>query len=262
LFFIFGVTWILTSDTLLGKISTSLQLSISSVTFLNCIKGVFFILVTSVLIYFSLKRSLRKIEKSQREYKDLFYGNPAPMFIFDYKKLHFLAVNNAAITKYGFSKGEFGKMNILDIRPEEDFDKAKSVIEDNVQEFDDKGFWRHKKKTGEIFWVHVFSHITHFDGVDARLILAYDINEQQIAKEKVRQQNQVLREIARVQSHQMRAPVATILGLNSVIDYTNFSNPSNYEVLEKLNVSVRQLDLMIKDIVRSTEGLDLELTKS
>ena len=37
----------------------------------------------------------------------LFYGNPLPMWVFDNETLQFLAVNDAALAKYGWSKEEF-----------------------------------------------------------------------------------------------------------------------------------------------------------
>ena len=57
---------------------------------------------------------------SERKYRLLFDGNPLPMWVFDRETLRFLAVNDAAIAHYGFSREEFLAMGIADIRPPEE----------------------------------------------------------------------------------------------------------------------------------------------
>jgi PAS domain-containing protein len=47
-------------------------------------------------------------------------NSPVPMWMHDRKTLAFVAVNSAAMAFYGFSRGEFIQMTILDIRPPED----------------------------------------------------------------------------------------------------------------------------------------------
>ena len=42
------------------------------------------------------------------------------MWVFDAETLEFLAVNDAAIRHYGYSREEFLSMNIMDIHPAED----------------------------------------------------------------------------------------------------------------------------------------------
>jgi hypothetical protein len=42
------------------------------------------------------------------------------MWVFDISTLGFIAVNEAAVRHYGYSRNEFLSMTILDIRPSED----------------------------------------------------------------------------------------------------------------------------------------------
>ena len=49
------------------------------------------------------------LENSEKRYRDLFESNPLPMWVYDIATLHFLAVNNAAILHYGYSKEEFSR---------------------------------------------------------------------------------------------------------------------------------------------------------
>lgn len=52
----------------------------------------------------------------------LFQNHPDPMWVYDAETLAFLAVNEAAIAQYGYSRAEFLAMSIADIRPAEDID--------------------------------------------------------------------------------------------------------------------------------------------
>ncbi len=49
-----------------------------------------------------------------------FENNPTSMWIYDLETLCFLAVNNAAIHSYGYSRKEFLEMTLKDIRPSKD----------------------------------------------------------------------------------------------------------------------------------------------
>ena len=44
---------------------------------------------------------------SEQQYRLLFDSNPHPMWVFDVETLAFLAVNDAAVRLYGFSRDEF-----------------------------------------------------------------------------------------------------------------------------------------------------------
>ena len=53
-------------------------------------------------------------------FEQLFHANPQPMWIYDVETLAFLAVNDAAVERYGWSREEFLGMSIRDIRPQHD----------------------------------------------------------------------------------------------------------------------------------------------
>ncbi len=68
-------------------------------------------------------------------------------------------------------------------------------------------------------------------------------------------QNMRLKEIAQVQSHQVRGPVATIMGLQQLINATNPHDPINTDVLEGIQVACHTLDMMIRDIDKKTQAV-------
>ena len=50
----------------------------------------------------------------------MFVLNPLPIYVFDNATLSILAVNDAAVAKYGWSREEFLDLTIEDIRPPEE----------------------------------------------------------------------------------------------------------------------------------------------
>ena len=124
------------------------------------------------------KNSIAKNKYTIKEYKRQFENGPIPMWIIDSKTMKFLAVNNIAVEKYGYSKEEFSKMTIKDIRPQGDVESMVKKYNEKRTAYYDAGNWRHLKKNGEEFYVHVYSHSTEYNGIEARLSFAIDVNEQ------------------------------------------------------------------------------------
>lgn len=103
------------------------------------------------------------------QYRILFEKNPQPMWIYDLETLSFLAVNDAAICHYGYSREEFLSMTITDMRPQEDALLASRVAS--------AALFRHRKKDGSIISVEITSYSVTFKGRRAKIVLSNDITE-------------------------------------------------------------------------------------
>ncbi len=125
------------------------------------------------------------LRESETQYRLLFENNPIPMWVYDLKTLRFLDVNAATITRYGFSKDEFLKMSIKDIRPPEEIPLLEKNIAERTETLQTSGPWRHRTKSGETFFVEIFSHSLAYFGENARLVMVNDITEKQIAQQKL-----------------------------------------------------------------------------
>jgi GAF domain-containing protein len=66
---------------------------------------------------------------------------------------------------------------------------------------------------------------------------------------KLKKQNSILREIARIESHELRQPVASIMGLMMLIKENPYTEEPEY--VELLDKSVNQLDERIRKIVEN-----------
>ncbi len=129
----------------------------------------------------------RKLDQSERNYRQLFDANPLPMWVFDLETLAFLAVNDAAIAHYGYSREEFLSMTIADIRPDEEMQRMLLMVDQLVSEDKpESGIWRHRRIDGTQMDVEVRSHLIDFRGRRANMVLAQDISERLRAEAQIR----------------------------------------------------------------------------
>lgn len=70
--------------------------------------------------------------------------------------------------------------------------------------------------------------------------------------DQTRTQNDALREIAWIQSHKMRKPIASIKGLIQLFNYEKPADAANIEVLKKFESLSNEIDEIIKDINHKT----------
>jgi PAS domain S-box-containing protein len=134
-----------------------------------------------------------ELKTSEENYRYLFENNPHPMWIYDLSNFKFLAVNNTAIQKYGYSKDEFLSMTLYDIRPEYEWNKLKDSLTDELDEIQKSGPWKHKLKTGKIILVNIISHRIDFQGIEARLVIADDVTEKIKAEQSLIESEKKLR---------------------------------------------------------------------
>lgn len=130
----------------------------------------------------ALGLSQEELRRCEQAHRLLFENHPQPLWIYDIETLAFLEVNNAAISKYGYSRDEFLAMTIADIRPEEDVPALIKMISQVTEGIDEAGIWRHQTKSGAILDVEIISHVLIFQGRRAELVLANDITARRQAE--------------------------------------------------------------------------------
>ncbi|REL29130.1 PAS domain S-box protein [Rhodohalobacter sp. SW132] len=156
--------------------------------------------LSSTLLYKSIVYSIERnsfslrLKKSERNYRHLFELSPVPMWVYDLTTLTFLDVNEAAIKHYGYSKDEFLKMTIRDIRLQEERENMDKAIQSIRSEpmATGSGIHRHKKKNGEIIQVEVSGSAIEYKDRSARLVLADDITEKLREQQRLKQLESVV----------------------------------------------------------------------
>ena len=120
-------------------------------------------------------------------YKRIFDESPAPMYIYDFETYRFLAVNDSALHQYDYSRDEFLSMTAKQIRPDDEIDAFTIASGSTAKKYVDFGRWRHKKKNGDTFFVHIYSHFIEFNGRKAKSVVALDIDQKVKAEQAVQE---------------------------------------------------------------------------
>jgi signal transduction histidine kinase len=79
--------------------------------------------------------------------------------------------------------------------------------------------------------------------------------ENKKSEKRMAEQNKRLQDIAAVSSHEIRRPVATILGLVNLFDRAKLDNPLNKEIIGHLETTSLELDDVIHIIVEKTMNI-------
>jgi PAS domain S-box-containing protein len=125
-----------------------------------------------------------ELEAAELRYRLLFEKSPQPMWVHDLQTLAFLAVNEAAVRQYGYSRKEFLRMTIVDLRPTEDISMP---VAQEGRGLERARTQRHRKKSGRLIDVEITSHAFDWAGQPAQLVLATDVTERKRAEDGLRQ---------------------------------------------------------------------------
>lgn len=188
-YLIAAALWILATDSLI------LALGIDESTF-QLFKGMLFVLVTALVLWVVLSREERlraaatedaethrtALAQREHEYRALFDSNPQPMWVLDEETQAFLAVNQAALDAYGFSRDEFLSMTAADVLAPDEADADRDLLARATC---------HRTKGGDVLYVDVASNEVHFEGHrGAALVLAHDVTARLEAERALREAKQ------------------------------------------------------------------------
>ncbi len=212
-------------------------------------------------------------DDSEARYRELFDSNPQPMWVFDLQSLAFLAVNDAAVIQYGYSRDEFLSMTIRDIRPAEEQRRLDKELGRDRVGLNTAGVWRHRRKDGREMDVEIASHPVMHAGRPAKLVLASDVTERCRVDAELKHHRQNLEELvaartvelaqARRQaedanqaksaflanmSHEIRTPMNAIVGLNFLLRRAGVT-PEQASRLDKIDTASQHLLAIINDIL-------------
>lgn len=141
----------------------------------------------------SLAEQEKKVSEARRQQELLFSSNPYPMYVHDRATLRFLDVNAAAVQSYGYSKDEFLRMTLLDLRPPEDVQDFLEVVHQEFSGCRRPGIRRHRRKDGSLLLVEIAGYQYDQDGKSRELVVALDVTERQHTQEALRESENTLK---------------------------------------------------------------------
>lgn len=133
---------------------------------------------------------------------------------------------------------------------------AKALANSHTEYFFDE--FRFLKADGQIAFVeHRSVFVRDANGRATRAVGAMiDVTQHNEKMLKIAQQNAQLKEIAWMQSHLVRAPLANLMGLTTLLQELEECNESTQQYIEGIIDSANKLDSVVKRIVSRSEQLD------
>ena len=219
--------------------------------------------LSSMALYKSMLHSIERkkiilhLEESEKRYSDLFHLSPLPMWVYDTETYRILDVNNSAVLHYEYSYETFLTMTMKEIIVDD-----KTLLSENAcKDSGESGYvlshdyFFHRKKNGERIRVDVCTNVVQFNGKQAKLVIVNDITEKVKYIEAIESQNKQLKEIAWIQSHVVRAPLARMMGIVNVLKTTEIGSDEQKNLFDHFIESGSELDIIIKDITQKTKNI-------
>ncbi len=170
----------------------------------------------------------------------LFASSPLPSWVYDLETLRFLAVNEAAVRKYGWSRDEFLAMTLLDIRPAEDHARLRSDVEHRPARFQVSQGWRHTLEDGTLIDVQISSQEIEYEGRPAAMVVVLDVTEQLRAERALREAEERFSKVFRASPH---AVLVSTLDDGQILDanpaYCELSGYAREELVGRRTMDLR-----------------------
>jgi PAS domain S-box-containing protein len=215
-----------------------------------------------------------QLRVSERDHRMLFEGNPQPMIAYEEDTLEIVAVSNAAVADYGYTREEFLTMKINDLHPPEDVPALMRHFE-SMRRRSRAGFttgWqtRHQYKNGTIIDVEVSSDDVMLRGRKCRMALCQDVTvrnrataELAVARDQAIEASNTKSAFLANVSHEIRTPMNGVLGMNELLLDTELDGEQR-ELAQQVARSGEHMLAIINDILDiskiETGQLELDLT--
>ena len=220
-------------------------------------------LTTSVRLRLHRQRAVNARQAEQMlaaelQYRLLFEHNPQPMLAYARDTLAIVAVSNAMVARYGYTREELLTMTIRDLAPLEDLDELDSYVA-TAGKGERRGLvsrpWRHRYKDGTIIDAEITSDDCELDGRACRIVLSQDVTERNAAIAALAGARDQAVEASKVKSaflanvsHEIRTPMNGVIGMNELLLDTALDDEQR-TYAEQVARSGEQMMAIINDIL-------------
>jgi len=138
----------------------------------------------------SIRFDITGFKRREASFRLMFDANPLPMWVFDRETLQFLAVNDAALAHYGYTRDQFLALKLTDIRAHEGEDFHALLSNSGIR--GTRQTWRHRRADGTLIHVSIFLQRLIYQGRLCNLAAIVDVTERITAEEELRRTREFL----------------------------------------------------------------------
>ncbi len=267
-----GVLWILVSDDLLRLVAVDAD----SLSRMQTLKGWFYVASTALALTLGLRwllggweRTIQGRETMERRYRLLFESSPHPMWIHDAESLRFLAVNQAMVDFYGYSREELERMALPDLEVRDPNTDREAEASTAALHGSADVVRRHRCKNKREVWMELSWHEMEFAGQRAGVVFAHDVSARVEAARSERElqarleklvaertaeleaKNRDLEAFTYSVSHDLKAPLRGIDGYSQLLeeDHAGQLDAEGRQFLRSVRQAATQMGQLIDDLL-------------
>jgi len=122
------------------------------------------------------------LEESEKRYRQIFESAPLPMWVAETAVPRFMAVNDAMVSTYGYSREQLLQMSAVDLQVEEDRENVRRQLLDRDPAATVHFERRHLTRDGRVLVMEITAQPFEFAGRPARLVIALDVTARRVAQ--------------------------------------------------------------------------------
>jgi PAS domain S-box-containing protein len=221
------------------------------------------LMLTGIRLAFrpALRQAREQLRSSEDRYRLLFERNPQPLTVYDRHTLEIVAVSDAMVQKYGYSREDFAGMRIRDLNLPEERESTREYTAQHPegahrQHGSINGLaTHHQLKNGTTIDVEVTSSNVELDGRECRIALYDDVTERNrverelaIARDRAVEASNMKSAFLANMSHEIRTPMNGVIGMNDLL-LTSDLNAEQRQFAEQVARSGEQMLALINDIL-------------
>jgi two-component system cell cycle sensor histidine kinase/response regulator CckA len=195
----------------------------------------------------------KALTENERSYRLVFEGNPLPIWIWEMSTFRFVAANDSAIARFGYSREEFLSMTARDVRPTGDVEKFEKLVSGPAPRQTSHYAVTYRIKSGETFEAEIHASPIVWGDRDAYLVVIHDISERHRTEAALAASQAQLRQMQKIEAvgslaagiaHDFNNLLTAILGS---VDLATAALPDGHDATDELRharaSAVRATDL-------------------